>query len=362
MSEERVRRPIGLAAVNSHPIQYLAPLYVELVRFSDMCRIVDSDSTFSRVPRLLRGVEGGLRDGPCVWRMNRCFFRAAMAWRPDIVWVEKGILLYARVLLAIAQRTGALLVASHPDDFLGTAPHMRSRYFDRAMPTYDVIFTPRHVNFRELHERGAKRVEKLWKGYAHGIVKPVTLSASEQKRFNCDVAFGGHYEPARVPPLLKISELDIDLRIWGGNWARCRNRQVRSKWRGHLSLEDYVKALCGAQIVIHFLSRWNRDTQSSRSFEIPAAKTFMLAERTDDHLACFEEGKEAEFFSSVEEMMGKVQYYLTHDTARERIADAGYRRCLKSGYSNHERVREMLRVVESVRRERATTEPLQIRR
>ncbi|MCG8403893.1 MAG: glycosyltransferase [Phycisphaerales bacterium] len=68
----------------------------------------------------------------------------------------------------------------------------------------------------------------------------------------------------------------------------------------------------------------------------------MLADRTEDHLASFEEDKEAVFFSSTEEMVDKAKYYLKNDEARERIAQAGYRRCLESGYSNYDRARLML--------------------
>ncbi len=71
----------------------------------------------------------------------------------------------------------------------------------------------------------------------------------------------------------------------------------------------------------------------------------MLGERTDEHLELFEEGKEAEFFSTNEELLEKVQYYLKHEDERKTIAQNGRERCLRSGYSNHDRIKQMLATV-----------------
>jgi spore maturation protein CgeB len=72
-----------------------------------------------------------------------------------------------------------------------------------------------------------------------------------------------------------------------------------------------------------------------RTFEVPACKGFFLAERTPTHQELFEEGKEAEFFGSVEECAEKIRFYLKKETVRNRVAERGYQRCLNSGYSLH---------------------------
>lgn len=68
----------------------------------------------------------------------------------------------------------------------------------------------------------------------------------------------------------------------------------------------------------------------------------MLAERTKEHLAMFEEGKEAAYFSSDKELLEKCRYYLTHEEERKQIAAAGHERCTNSGYSNYDRIRQSL--------------------
>jgi spore maturation protein CgeB len=68
----------------------------------------------------------------------------------------------------------------------------------------------------------------------------------------------------------------------------------------------------------------------------------MLGERTDEHLAHFADGEEAAFFDGPEELIEKVDYYLTHADERRRIATAGRARCLRSAYSYDDRLAAVL--------------------
>lgn len=54
----------------------------------------------------------------------------------------------------------------------------------------------------------------------------------------------------------------------------------------------------------------------------------------------FEEDREAVYFSTHEEMMDKIRFYLANEPIREKIAAAGHQRCLRSGptYTEHARL------------------------
>lgn len=139
--------------------------------------------------------------------------------------------------------------------------------------------------------------------------------------------------------------------VWG-NWARevKRSPDLRPLWRAPgVWGVDYAKAMGCASIGLSLLSRLAPDRHTTRTFEIPACGTFLLAERTEEHQELFEEGREAEFFGDLDELQDKIRYYLAHPDERKRIAAAGRERCLRGGYSYHDRMRGLLQKVADLR-------------
>jgi spore maturation protein CgeB len=110
-------------------------------------------------------------------------------------------------------------------------------------------------------------------------------------------------------------------------------------------MEEYRELLWQASIALGFVSWSNHDEFTMRSFEIPAAGTFLLAERTMTHQSLYVEGREAEFFDNSEECRDKLLYYLDHSPQRRQIAAAGHERCVKSGYGITDRLRLALQTV-----------------
>jgi len=266
----------------------------------------------------------------------------------DVVWVDKGIMIKPETLLKIKSiQPQMILVHYNPDDPFG---RFRSGWstFIKSIPFYDIHFVSRRVNVAEYKRVGARKVVFLlpFRGFSPSVHRPVQLNEKEKYLLGGPVGFIGSYEKERAEYLLYLAEKGVPVRVWGSGWAGKRwlkhpNLRIEGK---ELIGEDYVKGICSFDIVLCFLRKGNRDLHTSRSIEIPACGAFMLAERTDEHKQLFEEGKEAEFFNTKEEMLEKMRYYLEHEDERLKIAAAGRQRCLRSRYSYQERLREMLRI------------------
>jgi spore maturation protein CgeB len=278
-------------------------------------------------------------------KLNERLRNSYISFKPDLVFIVKGVLVKPSTLKYIKQ-FGAKLVSWSNDDMY--AWHNRSLWYTWALKYYDLVVTQKSYNCNpdELPSLGAK-VMFQDKAIDPAINRPV----SNCRDYNCvhDVVFIGTKEQDRLEHLQYLAENGVVVHIYG--WAveeRGTQHPNLIFHHTHLYGDDYNAAFGCSKIVLNFLRKMNRDLQTSRSIEIPAAGGFMLAERTNEHRRLFEEGKEAEFFGSKEELLEKVRYYLQHEAERKAIAQAGYRRVLESDYTFKNRMTEILKTLELV--------------
>ena len=176
---------------------------------------------------------------------------------------------------------------------------------------------------------------------------PRKLSHEEHNLWGCDVVFAGHCEnDMRLECIARLAHENIQVRTYGNehNWKRALPKEVHTEVKSKPAVfgEDYRKALCGAKIALSFFSKWNRDQYTRRVFEIPACGVFLLSERTPVMQELFAEGIEAEFFTSADECLDKVRFYLNNGAARKQITQAGYYRVTTSGHDIYSRMIQWL--------------------
>ena len=291
--------------------------------------------------RLLQSIAWRFNAGPVVSKMNRAIWREADGLQGVThIWVDKGVWVYPDTIQYLKERTGARAIHYTPDSQIVS---QRSRHFMSSIPLYDVLVTTKEWEVDAYKEAGARRVILTYQGYDSQFV-PRRVAESELATYGSDVCFVGHTQPHYAEKLKVLSLLNIRLRIWGDAWPRYaeRNSWAQGIVAKGLWGENYPVALACAKIGLGLLGKHIPETSTTRTFEIPAMGTFLLAERTALHQQLFDEGKEAEFFSSDEEMIEKTRFYLQHDEAREQIAAAGRVRCERSGYSSTELLRKVV--------------------
>ncbi len=296
--------------------------------------------------------------GPKIARINRDFVSKACEFRPDAVFVYRGTHIEANALQAIrAAVPGCVLVGYNNDDpFAPNQPKYLWRHFMAAIPHYDLMLAYRHANVDALQAAGAKRVELMRSWYVADRNHSVELSNDEKLRFSADVVFIGHYEPdQRLAYLEEIVRQGFCLRLFGPTkyWDKPLAQSLMLRQLAPVQMvwgADYNRALCGAKIALCFFSKLNRDTYTRRCFEIPATKTLMLSEYSNDVASLYREGAEADFFRTQNEMIDKIKFYLGDEQARQRVADGGYQRVVNAGHDVDSRMRTMLGWIAEIKR------------
>ena len=267
----------------------------------------------------------------------------------DILWVEKALMLKPKTLKNIKKNLKIIFISE--DDMY--AKHNQSYYFKKCIPYFDIMFTSKsyNCNNNELYSLGAKKVEFFFQCYDKNLHKPTILTKEEYRKYKSDVCFVGTFEKDRADKLLDIANAGIEVNVWGNNWGKYVNIHPNLIIKNRpLYNDEYVKAICASKINLCFLRKINRDLHTSRSIEIPACGGFMLAERTDEHLKLFEEDKEAVFFdiNDSKELISKINYYLSHNKERLKIAKAGRSRCIVSGYDHKRTLHQIFNKINNI--------------
>jgi hypothetical protein len=276
------------------------------------------------------------------WSFNRTLLQQTIQFRPHVILVIKGPFVSPRVLRRIKAETGAILMNYATDDPFN--PVNSTRTLREGIPLYDVYATPRKANLADLRRAGCRNPIFVRFGYDPAVHYPERPAhEAERSRWASDVVFAGGADQDRLPYLAALARLPgLVLHLYGGYWGR--SKTLRSYWRGIAQERDYRLALGSSKMPLCLVRQANRDGHVMRTFEIPACGAFMLAERTDEHLELFEEGKEMACFASPEELVEKVRYYLAHDEERQGITVSGYRRVTTEPHTYQDRLVDLLRL------------------
>ncbi len=278
--------------------------------------------------------------------INKRLARACSDFKPDLLFIIKGFYLWPGTLKKIKEAGKGLIFCFNTDNPFNLASCATSnRNIINALPHYDCYFIWSKLLIEPLLKNGATRAEYLPFGYDYVLHHPVALSDTQMSLYGNDIVFVGNWDEERERWLSGLS--DYDLGLWGSSyWARrCKDMQLRRKWRGRRAVGDVMSCVLNAsKISLNIFRIQNKGAHNMRTFEAPACGAFVLAERSPEAKEFFEEGKEAAYFSSSEELGEKIKYYLAHDEERKRIAKAGYEHCLKSAYSYQDRARQILKV------------------
>jgi spore maturation protein CgeB len=261
----------------------------------------------------------------------------------DFAFIDGGSLVGPGLIRAL-QKRGCKVVNFNHDDPFGRRDRMRYALYRAAIPFYDLVAVVRRENVAEAKAMGARRVMRTFMVADESFHVPRPESREDRRIWQSEVAFVGTWMPGRGSFLARLLDLGVPLSIFGNGWERSgRWQKLRTviKTQG-LADERYCLAIQYAKICLGLLSSGNRDLYTTRSMEIPAIGSLLCAQRTDEHEQLYVEGSEAVFWSDADECARICHELLRDEARRNRIAQAGHRRCLENGHFSQNLLQQII--------------------
>lgn len=299
-----------------------------------------SNYQYKNLPaKLYYTFENRYKCGLLVKNLNRDLLLQIKKGNYDVIFLWRAIHLYPSTIRKL-KKNAVVIGYNNDQTFSKHHPWWLFYLLKRSISFYDHYFVYR------ASDKAA--IEKL--GCTSSVFMP-TFDASrvypiENVDKEYDVAFIGHYEDdGRDQLLLRLIKEGFKVRLNGQRWQKspCYS-ELKSLLGKEIepAYEGYNEALNSAKVCLSFLSKLNNDTYTRRTLEIPASKTVMLAEYTDDQAEMFKPDVEAVYFSSHQEAVDKLRWLCSKPLRIEKVSMAGYNKVFSGPYQLCHRVDEVI--------------------
>ena len=136
----------------------------------------------------------------------------------------------------------------------------------------------------------------------------------------------------------------LGIRVWGDEgWQGVDERGGRFMGAA-LHNRDVTQIYRGSLINVDVGRRYQRDIVTMRVFDVLACGGFVLAEDCEDLRQCFTPGQHLDTWSSIDELVEKVNWYRQRPDTVKQIRRKGHEKLLAS-HTIDARIREMLATI-----------------
>jgi hypothetical protein len=288
-----------------------------------------------------------LQVSPTINKLNADILDACSRRTFDILWLDKGWMVQPRTIRAVRERVSAIVLFNNDNPW---GEHERGlwRLHFGLIPLVDEILVPKYSVVRPYELRGAKRVSIAEFGFAperHFVPSAPIEKKHELCFIGTALKDGGGIRQHRTQSMLDLAKrLPGKVSVFGYGWRRAvrGNEQLFRAIGEGLYDADYRRGIWESAVNLSFVTKDNWEEMSHKAFEIAACGGCLLAERASRLEQNFEEGREVEFFTGVDDCARLASELLADRARRERIAAAGHARAVSSGYDNTSRLREAI--------------------
>jgi len=284
---------------------------------------------------------------------EKILLTAAREFQPNLIIIAKGAEFDGGFLQQLKSTVDGVLFNIYTDSpfVYPGARGLGEQSFTSAMSSYDCLFTFARFLVPVFYLCGANKVEYLPFAHDPEMHQPTKVRPDEISLYESPIAYMGTWGTIHERWLEMLQP--FGLKIWGHHWDHLPFRSdLRGCWQkpgvGVNGFGSNMAKVCGASGIIFNIVRAEHGcAHSMKTFEIPACKGFMLSNRTDEQLEYFQEDRCAVYFSTLEELLDKVKFYLGREDLRDKIASEGYSEAGKHTYSD--RLDNVLKIYKELR-------------
>ena len=283
------------------------------------------------------------------WIIGRWLLQQTLATTPNLVFIAQGEFLGPSTLRSLRRLNVPIINYTVDNPFSGR-DGLRFRYYRKAIRYYDLVAVAFEENIDHLRLAGQNRAMRIWLAADEKAHRPRFLDEAQRRRYCAEVSFIGTWMPERGPFMRELVDRGVPLSIWGDRWQKAPEWDVIAPyWRGPGIYDDdgYAAAIQSSRICLGLLSKGNRNLHSNRTFEIPALGGLLCAERTSEHLALYDEGREAVFWRDAEECAAWCHRLLSDEPLRREIARRGHERAIRNNCFNEPMLASVLQSLNS---------------
>jgi spore maturation protein CgeB len=281
--------------------------------------IIDSSCFYKLRSSIFKAIQIRIGTGPIYKKVLSKILEEIDLFKPEYLIIEPGYLFNYKTLIKLKKANPQLKLIFLTVDSIKTKTFQKT-FFLKSLNLYDFVITTKSQDIDIYKKYFFKKLIFSYQGIDERNFLNYNLSVNEG-HLKSEVVFIGDYGKDRAKNIKFLIESDIPIKIFGFNWHRYKF--FKPFYFGPAMADNYYKVLNNAKIALCFLNVEVGDTYTTRSLEIPASGTLLLAEETKDHKNLFKENKEAVFFKNQNDLVKKIKYYLRNDKERKKIAQSG---------------------------------------
>jgi spore maturation protein CgeB len=242
-------------------------------------------------------------------KLQKDLMEAVEKFRPEVLFIYVINTQSLSSIIKTIRKRGIIVVM-----WVGLNPNVLSRGAKSILPELDCVFYYDYTYKESFFNLGCRRVEIVPMGIDVNRFDAVNKTSNIEP---VDVSFVGMIDDSRRKLLGALQ--GVNLGIWSWN-VDPDDSVLRTFLKGEASGDKAIKILKASRISVNIHRDFEHSGGNYRLFEIPASGALQLVDNKPMIPKYFTPEKEIIVFDGPTDLRGKIDYFLSHESERTKIA------------------------------------------